>query len=232
MDVYLVPTGPERYELYCESADDPPVAHVEPSGGLFRRLHQRFSQVLAAVEREHEREHAQARTHRQRRDGFLRRLRTRGLRWVAERVAEQRLLWRLRGQARVRAMYPTQLDEASALAVIRGNLQFDADQHARWLVLDAVGLLVSAPLTAFPGPNLAGYYFTFRVVGHFLAMRGAKHGLRGVEWHLHGSPQLGALANLDGLPSEDRLDRVRAIERELGLTRLARFFERIAVRSA
>jgi hypothetical protein len=232
MDVYLVPIGPERYELYCEAAEEPPVAHEEASNGLFRRLQERFSQMLAAVEREYERERARIRSHRHQHDGFFRRLRARSVRWLAERVAEQRLLWRLRGQQQVRALYPTQLDDTRAMAVIRKSLEADADQHSRWLVIDGVGLILSGVLVPFPGPNLLGYYFTFRVVGHILAMRGAKHGLRKVAWSLEESPPLGRLADLDGLPPGERLERVRAIERELGLCKLARFLERIVVRTA
>jgi hypothetical protein len=232
MDVYLVPIGPERYELYCESAEDSLVAHDESSSGLVRRLQERFSQVLAMVEREHERERARILANRRRPDGFFRRLRARAVSWLAERVAEQRLLWRLQGKVRVRALYPTQLDDPRALGVIRRNLEHDADRHSRWLVMDGVCLLLSGLLAPFPGPNLPGYYFTFRVVGHLLAMRGAKQGLRRVEWNLQVSPPLGRLADLDGLPAGERMDHVRAIERELGLTRLARFFERIVVRPA
>jgi hypothetical protein len=228
MDVYLVPVGPARYDLYCESADDAPVVHEPATSGVFRRVQERFSRMLAAVEREYERERARTKAHRHHRDGFLRRLRARGVRWLAERVAEQRLLWRLRGQVRVRATYPPPLDEAGALGVIRRNLQADSDRHSRWFALDAIGLLFSGLLVPFPGPNLPGYYFTFRVVGHFLAIRGARQGLRKVEWILRASPALGRLADLDGLPPAERLERIRAIEAELGLSRLARFLERIA----
>jgi hypothetical protein len=228
MDVYLVPVGPERYELYCESAEDAPVAHEESSSGVVRRMQQRFGQVLAAVEHEHERERSRFAAHRRPHDSALRRLRARVVRWLAERVAEQRLLWRLRGQRHVRALYPTPLDDARALSVIRRTLEHDGDYHARWLVLDAVGLVVSGLVAPVPGPNLLAYYFTFRVVGHFLAFRGARHGVRSVEWQLQANPLLGDLAALDGVPVAARLDRVREVERELGLTRLARFYERVA----
>ncbi len=232
MDVYLVPTGPERFELYCESAEDPPVPNPEASSGLFRRLHERFSRMLVAVEHEYERELARIRANQQHSDGFWRRLRARGVRGLAERVAEQRLLWRLRGRQRARALYPAYLDDARALAEIRRLLQSDADRHLRWLVVDGVALLVSGLLTPLPGPNVASYYFTFRVVGHLLAVRGARQGLRRVEWELAPSPALAELSQLGALPAAEQIQRVRAVERELGLSKLARFFERIAVRTA
>ena len=226
MDVYLVPVGPERYELYCESADEAPVEHEASSTGLFRWLQERFGQMLAAVEREYEHERVR-RSHRSHHDTLFRRLRARVVRWVAERVAEQRLLWRLRGQADVRAYYPSNLGDDGALRVIRHSLSTDSERHSRWLVLDGVCLLISGLLAPFPGPNMLAYYFTFRVVGHFLAIRGARQGLRKVAWRLQPSAALGRLCELGGVPPAERLDYVRGIERELGLTRLARFFERI-----
>ena len=57
----------------------------------------------------------------------------------------------------------------------------DADRHLRSarrctpLALIAVGAG-----RARPGPNVLGYFFTFTVVGHFLAWRGARRGLHEV----------------------------------------------------
>jgi hypothetical protein len=226
MDVYLVPTGPERYELYCETADDGAPA-PDASRGVIRRMQQKFGEVLAAVEREQDRSPHEAAP-----DGFLGRQRARTMRWLAERVAEQRLLWRLRGQTRVHALYPDQLDGAGALTLIRRNLQADWDRHVRWLAIDTLGMLLSLLLIPLPGPNLPGYYFTFRVVGHFLAVRGARQGLNAVEWDLQPSAQLTRLSGLEQLTQAERGARVQAIESALGLSRLARFFERTAVGSA
>ena len=227
MDVYLVPVGPERYELYCESADEAPVERETPARGPLRWLQHRFGQVLVAVEGEYERERVRRSQRHHHDDAFFRRLRARVIRWVAERVAEQRLLWRLRGQVELRAYHPPHLDDAGALRVIRNSLSTDSDRHSRWLVLDGVCLLLSGLLAPFSGPDMLAYYFTFRVVGHLLAIRGARQGLRKVAWRLQPSAALGRLCDLAGVPQGERLEHVRGFERELGLTRLARFFERI-----
>jgi hypothetical protein len=231
MDVYLVPTGLDRYELYCESAEEPSIPHAGAGTGIWRRLQEKFSAVLAAVEREHEHSRSDSTGHAES-GGYLSRLRTRTMRWLAERVAEQRLLWRLQGQQQVRAFFPPSLGDGRALAIILRILSADVDRHSRWLVLDTVGLLFSLLLIPLPGPNLPGYYFTFRVVGHFLAVRGGRHGLRRVAWRMHPSAPLEELAGLDGLPSAERASRVRAVADQLGLAKLARFFERTAVESA
>ncbi len=231
MDVYLLPTGPERYELYCESAEESAVPHAEASSGIWRRLHGAFSAVIAAAEREQDRFRAGGAASCER-GGFWSRLRIRSLRRVSESVAEQRLLWRLRGQQRVRAFVPSGLDDPRAMAIIRGNLRVDSDRHRRWLALDAIGLLFSLLLVPLPGPNVVGYYFTFRVIGHFLAIRGARRGLDRVEWDLQSNALLAELAGLERLPAAERTPRVRAIADQLGLARLARFFERTAVETA
>jgi hypothetical protein len=231
MDVYLVPAGPNRYELYCESTEDHAPPPAEKAGGLWKWLHEKFIAVLAAIEHEQDRIRATPPSHIDS-AGLTSRLRARGVRWVAERIAEQRLLWKLRGQLRVRAYFPAGVETAAALATIRENLDRDADRHLRWLAVDLLALLFSLLLTPLPGPNVPGYYFTFRVVGHFLAVRGARHGLKVVSWELQPSAPLGELAGLDDLPADVRASRVRAIAAELGLPRLARFFERTAVEVA
>ena len=52
-------------------------------------------------------------------------------------------------------------------------LRRDHDRHRIWLVVNTVLLVLSAVLALVPGPNLVAYYFAFRVVGHWLSMRGA-----------------------------------------------------------
>ncbi len=132
----------------------------------------------------------------------------------------------------MRAFFPAGIDPAAAHRTIRVSLERDARRHLRWLAVDTVGGLFSLLLVPFPGPNLAGYYFSFRIVGHLLAIRGARQGLRVVAWDLQPSDLLAELGQLDHLPEAERAPRVRAIAQELGLPRLARFFERTAVEAA
>ncbi len=231
MDVYLVPVGPHRIELYCEPAAEPAPQRPDGTSGLWRRLHQQFTAVLAAVEREQDRSRTVPPAHAGP-GGLASRLRARGLRWIAERIAEQRLLWRLRGQTKVRAFHPAGIDPASALEVIRESLERDSKRHLRWLAVDAIGGLFSLLLVPFPGPNLPGYYFAFRLVGHLLAIQGARQGLRAVSWDLQPNALLAELAELEHLPPSERAPRVREVALELGLPRLSRFFERTAVETA
>ena len=47
-----------------------------------------------------------------------------------------------------------------------------------------------------PGPNLIGYYFAFRVIGHFLSWRGARQALGHVAWRPRAEPRLTELGRL------------------------------------
>ena len=174
MEVFLVPVGRGRHALYCEPGDDSP-GHVAASApGFWKRMSERFAEVLDTVEREHD-----ARSHPDapRPSSMWQRVRGRVMAWMAEKIAEQRLLWRLRGRTQVRALFPLGLEPARALLIVRGNLSRDFDRHRWWLVVDVLGGLVGLALTPIPGPNLLGYYFAFRIVGHFFALRGARQGL-------------------------------------------------------
>src|SRR5262245_15768873 len=105
MDVFVIPVGPERYELYCESAvapiGDPSVdRRARPRTGIFARLQDRFNQMLRAAEA---RQHEQATPKED--ESWIHRVEDRLMSWIVERIAEQRLLWNMRGQTAVVAVH-------------------------------------------------------------------------------------------------------------------------------
>jgi hypothetical protein len=224
MDVYLVPVGPQRYELYCEIPDEPEDEEADAPKGFFRRLVDRFRQMIADAERE--RRHGAA-------DGVPRgwagRMRTKTMRWVAESVAEQRLLWHLRRQAHACLFFPDDLDEATAVRILREQLGRDFDKHRFWLVIDSLGFVASGLLMLVPGPNLLAYFFAFRLVGHYLSLRGAKQGLSGIAWTYERSAPLTELRRVLALDPVQREPRLHAVAETLRLEHLVSFFERSAV---
>jgi len=226
MDVFLVPLGADRYELYCEVPDGEGES-TSPEGeppGLLRRLSEAFHGMLTAAER--------ARHQVVPRQGWWPRLRHRLLRWVTERVAEQRLLWHLRRHDAATLVYPADIGEDAASAQMRAVLERDVDRHRRGLVISGIGLVVSGAFAILPGPNLIAYYFAFLVVGHYLSSRGARHGLDRVAWDARPSGDLAELRRLAGLESPDRERRVHDVAARLRLQHLAAFVERIVPRSA
>jgi len=227
VNVYFIPLAADRFEPYYEQeeADVPPADEAE-APGLVARLWARFTAMVGEAERQrHEQGHAEPAT-------LMGRLQRRVLGFVAERVAEQRLLWQLRGAEAATLHVPDGMDPETALRLLRQGLQKDADRHLRLLMVHSLGLILSAPLVVVPGPNLFGYFFTFTVVGHFLAYRGARRGTSVVTWDVRPS---GALARLGAAVATDSPERYRLIHEaaeQLRLPHVARFVERMAPRPA
>jgi hypothetical protein len=83
-----------------------------------------------------------------------------------------------------------------------------------------------------PGPNIIAYYFGFRLVGHYLSRRGAKHGLTEVRWQSCASPQLSRLRRVLVLEPYERDREVHEVASALQLPHLVKFFERTSVKPA
>jgi len=226
MDVFLVPVGPDRHELYCEHvAPEPESTDEAGRRSIWRRLTDTFRHALKEGEAERLRpatQHAPPR-------GRLRRWITRRL---AEAVAEQRLLWHLRSEPDAALVHPDDLPESRARDLARASLRSDLDKHRRWCVIDTAVAIATAPLTVIPGPNLPAYYFVFRAVGHFLSMRGAQHGLTGVVWTYRPSAPLTTLRTLAGLDQDARAARAVEVGAALGLEHLARLVEGASARES
>ncbi len=226
MDVYVVPVGTDRHELYFEvDHDETPVPETATTAsGFFKRYADRFRAVLAEAERE--------RLLRERgidsgKSGLWRAI----MRKVAEVVAEQRLLWHLRGEETGRLRHPDDLDGEAAVSNARGQFASDFKKHRRWAVIDTVLAVILGPLLFFiPGPNVVGWYFLFRGVGHYLSMRGARQGLERVTWETVPAPALTRIRAVLTLPRAERRAELDRIAQALGLNHLAAFVERVAAR--
>ena len=221
MEVFLVPVAAQRYELYCEVPDEPEQETGEPPTGYLKRLIHRFRSMIADAERE--------RRHGRPDDaprGWLSRVKARTMRWVAESIAEQRLLWHLRRQEHGTLLYPDDIAEPVATSVLRAQLKRDFDKHRFWLAIDSVGFVLSGLLMLVPGPNVLAYYFAFRMVGHYLSLRGARQGLQAMTWRYDASAPLTELRRTLTLGADAREHRVRDIADRLRLEHLASFFER------
>ncbi len=225
MDVFVIPIGRDRYELYCEMTEPEGAEPEPPPTGVIGKLRHRFSVMLHAAE---ERQR-QGGTPSLEAEGWLARLQERIISWVAERIAEQRLLWNLRRQTAVRAAHPSDMSFEQVMTLIRRMLRRDYERHRRWLVIDTLGLVVSAVLMPVPGPNVIAYYFAFRVVGHWLSMRGATQGLNSIEWTGRPCPPLSELRDAETLEPTVRDARIHDVATRLRLQHLPTFFARVAI---
>lgn len=223
MDVFLVPVGSDRYEPYCEHTDEPEEEPGEESPGFFKRLKLRFAEMLAEAERERRQGAAAAPA-----VGWMQRVKRRSMRWVAETIAEQRLLWNLRRVSDARLHHPDDMAGDAALLVVRRHLTRDFEKHRLWLAIDSVLMVLSGLLILIPGPNIIGYYFAFRVVGHFFSVRGARNGLVGLRWEFVPSAPLTELRRALAMDPAGRLQQVEEVASRLRLDHLATFFQRTA----
>lgn len=225
LDVYLVPVGPTRYELYSEAEHEeaPAPGTSGPASWRQRRL-QQFRAMLAEAELERRRrDRGEASTG----GGMWRAI----LRRLAETVAEQRLLWRLRGETAARLVHPLEFDGPGALKQARAQLTADLGKHRRWCVIHAGLAALFGPLLFFvPGPNVVGLYFLSLAIGHYFASRGASQGLTKVTWEAEASAPLSGIAAAVELPRAERCARLDEISAALGLEHLTGFVERVAAR--
>jgi hypothetical protein len=208
IDVYLVPIGRDHFECYYEAPDEEET--VEPGVGFFARMRHKFSEQLKEAEQSrHQAPKEQPKT-------FLGRMHRRSLRWIAERIAEQRLLWHLRTATIATLHISGDLPPDRGEAIMRDSMKRDADRHRNLLIPHSLALIISAAVALVPGPNVLGYLFTFTVVGHFLAWRGAVN------------PALTELHRAFSLDPGARHHVIREVAHRLHMPRMARFVERMA----
>jgi len=222
MDVYLVPVGSDRYECYYEAAEQDEVEEPVEGEGFFARMRGRFNaQLQEAEQSRHQKAMVEPTT-------FLGRMQKRTLRWIAERVAEQRLLWHLRKADTATLHTPSDLTCNQADAIMRASMKRDADFHRTRLILHSLALVAAVPVALVPGPNVLGYLFTFTVVGHYLAWRGAVRGLHQIAWTMAPNPALGDLQRAFSLGVEARHSVIHEVATRLHMPRMARFVEQMA----
>ncbi len=226
MDVFVIPIGSDRYELYCEAPVEAPAPESAPSG-VVGRLRYHFAVMLHQAE-----ERRRGGVKSPRATTRLGRFQDWIMAWVAERIAEQRLLWNLRRETAVTAFHPQDLTLEQTQTLIRRTLQRDFERHRLWLVIDGVLMLGSVALVLIPGPNIVGYYFAFRVMGHWLSIRGALRGLRGITWTGQPCEPLTQLREAVSLKGEARNRHVHQVAQQLQLQHLSTFFDRVAVPQA
>lgn len=229
MDVFVIPLEPERYELYCEQPLPGDTPAADPPRGVLARLKARLVALVRRAEDLHRggpREPAH---------GWLARLNERALMLVAERVAEQRLLWSVRNVETATIVHPDDLTFAQARTLVERTFQRDLERHERWLWIDgALFVLTFVALSPIfiliPGvANLPAIYFGFMTVGHWYSKRGARHGLSVVDWSGRPSPPLTDLRAAAGLAPDVRDARVREVSDRLRLEHLPKFYERVSI---
>ena len=217
MIVYLLPVGRDRFELYSEQPEKPgesPRPHVGRLRHWAHAAYLRWGQLVESA-----RERSSTGRLAQWRDALIRQL--------AETIAEQRTLWTLAQQPDAVLLFPASVGEHDARAALNRQLAAARRHHGWWMVIDAPLFVASGIAALIPGPNLLAYYLGFRLIGHWLSWRGARHASVSTRWTFTPDSNLAELASLVHMPRAVRASRVDAIAARLNLPRLSAFFERV-----
>ena len=222
LDVYLVPVARDLYECYYEAEEEVEDPVDAAAQGIFARMRRRFNEQLKeAEEARHQKAIEEPKT-------FLGRMKKRIMRLIADRIAEQRLLWHLRTARAATLHASADLLPRDAEWLMRGNIKRDAEFHRNRLVPHTLLLILSAAVAVVPGPNILGYLFTFTVVGHFLAWRGAVNALHRVTWTVTPNAGLTDLRHAFSLDPDTRHRLIKEVARRLHMPKMALFVERMA----
>ncbi len=221
LHVYLVPVSATDYQPYCESEDLPVPDAGSAGSGWWRRQVEKFRAAVAEAEEARRRQDLGEQTMH------------RGLAaWVmgriVEAIAEQRLLWKLRGETTAVLVHPDDLPPADASRIMRTHLSADFRKHLHWCGIDGLLAAVLGPgLFFIPGPNVIGWFFAFRALGHFFSLKGARHGLSGVTWIPAASTELADIRPTLALDQQARLTALTRTAAALSLEHLPAFVNRI-----
>lgn len=218
MDVFLVPLGADRFELYSEPADELPDAPDHAAGPLRRWAHRAQQQWRALVDSAR----GGVAT------GRLARWRDSMICHLAESIDEQRTLWALRKVEAATLRYPSSISADQARRLLDRVLAASRRHHGVWLAVDFLLFVLSGVLFFVPGPNIVAYYLLFRVFSHGQSCLGASRGLTRVSWTLVSDPSLATLATLVSLGHTERASRVAALAEQLSLHHFAAYFEKKA----
>ena len=117
-------------------------------------------------------------------------------------------------------IYPARFEPAYTRHLWTRYLARERRRNAFWLAINGVLLPPALVLTILPGPNVFGFWFAFRVIGHARALIGIKRARRCLDQlQLEPSPELDTPLDLDP-------DAVPRLLNAYGLTLLPQYLER------
>ena len=152
------------------------------------------------------------------------------MRWIAERIAEQRLLWHLRKADAATLHTSADLPSDEADAIMRANLKRDADRHRNRLILHTLALIAVGAARARPGSKLSRLLLHLHGGRPFpgLARRGARACIT-IEWTVVPNAALTELRRRFRCDADARHRRdSRAWRERLHMPRMATFVEQMA----
>jgi len=220
MDFYLIRSRKNSVILYTETEQLSPQTHPDPisdSPNLVDRFIARLS------------------TKKGRLAGFLKKLIVliRDTYYKLEHKIDpmEQVFKRLRHASHLNLFYSPGLSEAEASEKFEALLIRQKNKHTFWAGVDFIisifTFFLSPILIPLPGPNLFLYYPALRTVSHYLARRGARHGLTVKERRLAPLPLISDIeVVLNQRGSSREFARIHHLAQQLKLEHLHHFLER------
>jgi len=143
----------------------------------------------------------------------------------------ERVFKRLRHAPNLTLFYSPQASERETVKAFEALLTRQRRKHTFWMTVDCLMAIVALALTPIlvpiPGPNLFLYYPGLRMVSHYLARKGAIHGLKLGERSWGALPDIAELeAILSRSPSDVGSGKMAEIADRLNLESLPHFLAR------
>ncbi len=134
---------------------------------------------------------------------------------------------RLRHAPYMTLYYSAQSSEQAAVAAFEALLSRQVRKHTVWTGVDfllaVVALALTPVLMPIPGPNLFLYYPALRTISHYLARKGALHGLR---MHERSWVALPEIAEIEAILRKESPGQIAETAAGLRLQGLAHFLSR------
>jgi len=136
----------------------------------------------------------------------------------------ERILKRLRHAPNLTLYYSLRSPEQTAVKTFEALLIRQRRKHTVWLGVDfliaVVALALTPVLVPIPGPNLFLYYPALRTISHYLARKGALHGLRMTDRGRVGLPEV---AEIEAILKQESTGKIADIAANLRLEGLPHF---------
>lgn len=197
VNVYYLSTKDGKRFFYYDSSEggtDPTGADGSKSTGLWGWTERKWSTIQKAMDDP---------------DGRVTRWVGRGWNWLHSfSHPDETMLAQFASTDEIVLHYPASLPIAGAQKAWRRYLNQRARSHRFWTAVNAVAVPFGAVLAVLPGPNVIGFWFLYRAIYHYLAVRGVGRVRRGIvptRWRAEEALDKPVSRDDFGMPSHETL---------------------------
>jgi hypothetical protein len=141
--------------------------------------------------------------------------------WLHSRTKpDESFLRRLRTAKNIEIYYPQNMDEARVKREWTSYLRKRSRSHRLWLIVNGIISPLTLLLAIIPGPNLIGYWFTYRAICHALVLFGTRQALE-------ATTALHPVDTLNLQLAADNSENVEHVSRVFGFKELAVYLKRV-----